>query len=573
MEPSAGRELPPHYYRDNFLALCATVEAQYADLLAPGEQLFLQCFRDLPFAAQCLYVRLVSRVGPWFRESRLAYPELGAIAPLVDSLLDAGLARPAGALPVADLGAMYTRPELLRAFGPLPGSAPQGKAALLTAIESLALDEGELLARLAAMDGARIIAPCGAREVEVLQLLFFGNRRQGLTDFVLSELGVARYYPYPLDRRYRLFPQREAVEEYLALAALSDGWYELRESPEPTALPALAAGLLSLEVRFASSEGRWYRVCNGLGRDLERLGELDLAAQLYGLSRRHPARERRLRLMERQQDWAGAAQLCAQILAEPWCEEERDAAQRVLPRVLRRLGEKPPPRRRDDFTRLSLAIPREEAPVELLAARALLSRWPAVHYVENTLMNALFGLAFWEQIFSPVAGAFHNPFQSAPADMFSPAFRERRRDAIAARLAALRGADIGRELRDACKRYASFQCRWVDWRRLDQALLVAATRIIPGAHLLAVWERMLFDPGENRRGFPDLVALGDTPGDYCLIEVKGPGDALQDSQKRWLRFFEKEGIPAAVAWVSWEEAGEEMQEAARDARAGAAGDA
>lgn len=573
MEPSAGRELAPHYYRDNFLALCATVEAQYADLLAPGEQLFLQRFRDLPFAAQCLYVRLVSRVGPWFRESRLAYPELGAIAPLVDSLLDAGLAQLAGGLPVADLGAMYTRPELLRAFGPLPGAALQGKAALLAAIESLALDEGELLARLAAMDGARIIAPCGAREVEVLQLLFFGNRRQGLTDFVLSELGVARYYPYPLDRRYRLFPQREAVEEYLALAALSDGWYELRESPEPTALQALAAGLLSLEVSFASSEGRWYRVCNGLGRDLERLGELDLAAQLYGRSRRHPARERRLRLMERQQDWAGAAQLCAQILAEPWCEEERDAAQRVLPRVRRHLGDKPPPRCRDDFTRLSLTVPREGAPVELLAARALSSRWLAVHYVENTLMNALFGLAFWEQIFTPVAGAFHNPFQSAPADMFSPAFRERRRDAIAARLAALRGADIGRELRDAYQRYASFQCRWVDWRRLEEALLVAATRIIPAAHLLAVWERMLFDPGENRRGFPDLLALGDTPGDYCLIEVKGPGDALQDSQKRWLRFFEKEGIPAAVAWVSWEEAGQEIREAARDDRAGAIGDA
>ncbi len=569
MEPSAGRELAPHYYRDNFLALCATVEAQYADLLAPGELLFLQRFRDLPFAAQCLYVRLASRVGPWFRESRLDYPELGAIAPLVDSLLSAGLAQLAGALPVADLGAMYTRPELLRVCGPLPGSPPQGKAALLAAIESLALDEGELLARLAGMDGARVIAPCGAREVEVLQLLFFGNRRQGLTDFVLSDLGVARYYPYRLDRCHRLFPQREAVEEYLALAALSDGWYELRESPEPTALAALAAGLLALEVRFTSSEGRWYRVCNGLGRDLERLGELDLAAQLYRRSRRHPARERRLRLMERQQDWAGAAQLCAQILAEPWCEEDRDAAQRVLPRVRRRLGEEPPPRRRDDFARLCLAIPREEASVELLAARALLSRWPAVHYVENTLMNALFGLAFWEQIFTPVAGAFHNPFQSAPTDMFSPAFRERRRDAIAARLAALRRADIARELLDAYQRYASFQCRWVDWRRLDEALLVAATQIIPGAHLLAVWERMLFDPGENRRGFPDLVALGDTPGDYCLIEVKGPGDALQESQKRWLRFFEQEGIPAAVAWVSWEEAGE----AARDDRAGAAGDA
>jgi hypothetical protein len=64
---------------------------------------------------------------------------------------------------------------------------------------------------------------------------------------------------------------------------------------------------------------------------------------------------------------------------------------------------------------------------------------------------------------------------------------------------------------------------------------------------------MLFDPGENRRGFPDLIALGERAGDYCLIEVKGPGDALQDSQKRWLRYFDRQGIPAQVARVEWRE--------------------
>jgi len=554
MQPTIAAELAPHYYRDNFLVLCDTVEAQYGDLLAPAEQLFLRRYRSLPFDAQCLYVRLVSRVGPWFREGRLAYPELGPIAPAVDSLVDAGLAGIAAELAVADLGALYTRPELLRVFGPLlEPPAPRDKPGLLAAIGSLALADRELLERLSASDGARIIAPCSVAEVELLQLLFFGNRRQGLTDFVLSDLGVACYFPYTLDRQHRLFTRREAVDEYLALAALGDCWYELREGEDPSAVAVLAGELVSLDVRFPSSQGRWHRLCNGLARDLERLGELELAAQLYGRSRRHPARERRLRIMERLEDWAGASRLCEQILAEPWCEEERDACERVLSRVQRRLGEKPAPRRRDDFARLALALPREEAPVELLAARALAPRWSGVHYVENTLMNSLFGLAFWEQIFTPVPGVFHNPFQSAPTDMYSTEFRARRRHAIEARLDALARADIARELRAAFRRYAPFQCRWVDWRQLDGALLDAATKIIPGSHLLAIWERMLFDPGENRRGFPDLVALGKVPGDYCLIEVKGPGDALQESQKRWLRFFGRQGIPAAVAWVAWED--------------------
>jgi hypothetical protein len=58
-------ELAPHYYVENFLRLCDTVEARYGDLLAEEEQSVLDCFRELPFDARCLYVRLMSRTGPW----------------------------------------------------------------------------------------------------------------------------------------------------------------------------------------------------------------------------------------------------------------------------------------------------------------------------------------------------------------------------------------------------------------------------------------------------------------------------------------------------------------------------
>ncbi len=558
MELQANPQLAPHYYRANFIALCDTVEAQYEDLLTVQERDFLRCFRALPFDAQCLYVRLVSRVGPWFRESKLAYPELGEIASLVDALASVNLVEIAAQLSVPELGALYTRAELLLAFGTLlDRPLPAGKPALLEAIEALDLDDVQRRDLLSVMDGQRIISPCGTAEVQLLQVLFFGNRHQSLTDFVLSDLGVARYYPYPLDRQHRLFPHREALEEYLACASLSDVWYELRETEDyDVELPALARELLTLEVQFPSSERRWHRLCNGLARDLERLGELQLAGELYSCSARHPARERRLRILERSEDWEAALQLGEEILAGPWCEEERDAAGRVLPRVRRKLGAKPAPRRRDDFAKLTLELPREQAPVELLAARGLAARWSAVLYVENVLMNSLFGLAFWEQIFTPVPGAFHNPFQSVPTDMYSPDFRTSRQTAIAARLDELRAGDPGQLLLEAHRQYAGYQCRWVDWRCIDEPLLRAVARAIPGGHLLAIWERMLFDPEENRRGFPDLVALGETHGDYCLIEVKGPGDALQESQKRWLRFFATQDIPAAVAWVSWEPGGE-----------------
>ena len=83
----SNTELTPFYYRDNFLCLCDTVESQYADLLLPVETAFLATFRQLSSPAQCLYVRLVSRVGPWFRVARLHYDELAEIVPLLTELL------------------------------------------------------------------------------------------------------------------------------------------------------------------------------------------------------------------------------------------------------------------------------------------------------------------------------------------------------------------------------------------------------------------------------------------------------------------------------------------------------
>jgi hypothetical protein len=525
--------------------LLATVERQYADLLAVREIDFLARYRALPFDARCLYVRLLSRVGPWFREARLDYAELGDISVAVDALIASGLAEATSALPVDAMGRLYTREELCNAFD-LPSNA--SKASLLAV-----LDNGVELALPQAEEG-RVIAPLDTDIAAVMSLLFFGNRHQGLTDFVLSDLGVARYYPYRLDRQRRLFPDRESLEEYLACAALADTWREAREADVTTeALVELGRGILAFQPRHAASRRRWHRLCNQLARELERLDEPELAADLYAASDLHPARERRARVLERAGRWVEALALCDAIEADPWCEEERDAARRIRPRLLRRLHGTRARRQRDDFSTVQLQLPPVTRGVELAVARHLSDQWEQVHYVENTLMNGLFGLAFWEQIFAPVPGVFNNPYQAVPSDMYEQGFAQTRADMLQSRLAELRGADLASLLPATWRRYQGYQCRWVNWRYLDEALVAASARVIPATHLIATWERMLFDPGENRRGFPDLLALGREPGDYCLIEVKGPGDALQDSQKRWLRFFVEQHMPAQVARVQWQD--------------------
>ena len=116
-------ELPPHYYRDNFLRLCHTVQARYGDLLVEQERRFLETFHSLAFSSQCLYVRLVSRVGPWFRSSRLDYPEIEDLAVAIQSLQEAHLLLVADGLSVEDLGRLYTREEIREAMDTGVGSA------------------------------------------------------------------------------------------------------------------------------------------------------------------------------------------------------------------------------------------------------------------------------------------------------------------------------------------------------------------------------------------------------------------------------------------------------------------
>ncbi|WEL89294.1 VRR-NUC domain-containing protein [Pseudomonas sp. CBSPCBW29] len=40
---------------------------------------------------------------------------------------------------------------------------------------------------------------------------------------------------------------------------------------------------------------------------------------------------------------------------------------------------------------------------------------------------------------------------------------------------------------------------------------------------------------------------------YRMIEVKGPGDRLQDNQLRWLEFCGEHQMPVTVCYVRWAE--------------------
>jgi hypothetical protein len=174
-----------------------------------------------------------------------------------------------------------------------------------------------------------------------------------------------------------------------------------------------------------------------------------------------------------------------------------------------------------------------------------------VHYVENALINSLFGLLCWEPVFAAIPGAFFHPFQRGPADLHAPDFHARRAAQFEVCLAQLDSGAYRETILRHLESKAGLQSPFVFWSVLTPELVTQALDCLPAAHLKLWFERLLRDIRSNRSGLPDLVRFWPAERRYELIEVKGPGDRLQDNQIRWLEYCAQHGMPVRVLDVRW----------------------
>jgi tetratricopeptide (TPR) repeat protein len=535
----------PFYYLQNFRRVLAWLATHHADLLDADEHAFLATFSALPQNAQALLVRMVMRKGDCFRLGKLDYAEIGdtrtALAPLVAvALVDA-----APLLSPEELAALLKKDELARVLG---AKASARKDELIEQLLE-AYDEARPLRDWCAEFDDEIFRLSDAARYDRFRLLFFGNLHQDWSEFVLADLGLLKYETVALTPEARAFRHRADVDDYLALADLRE---RLEEGEDPATLapdiPATPHDNPWLERRRA-------RLLFALGQAQEREGETDTAIITYAQSAWPEARIRRLRLLEKTGRCDEALALAEAALAAPHGEEETQQLLRLLPRLQGKLGLPKMPRvTPPDIERIDLVLPpQDDLPVELLAAEHLAAPDAPVFYVENALVNSLFGLLCWEAVFAPVPGAFFHPFQYGPADLHAPDFHERRADEFARCLALLdSGAHRAAILATWREKYGT-QSPFVFWDALDEELLSLALDCIPPAHLRALFTRLLADLRANRSGFPDLVQFWPRERRYRMVEVKGPGDRVQDNQQRWLAHAVQHGIPVAVCFVRWPE--------------------
>lgn len=542
----------PSYYLTNFRFVLAWVSERHHDLLDSAERTFLSHFDSLPRASQALLVRMVMRKGELFRLSKLNYPEIGDSAAAIAPLVELGWIDDAPRLALSDLFRLLRLVEVRQALASdiaALGLAPSTrKAALLDALAVQRCGDATLSqwwpAATDSIVRLTVMATC-----DRLRLMFFGNLRQDWAEFVLTELGLQRFESVPLNAQSRAFQARDEVDGYLTLQRLRE---RLDEGEEPAALYQQMP--LSLPNRWLTA--RRSRLLFTMGREAERSGQAELALTLYRDADSSDARIRQLRVLERQCHYQAAYDLTCHALTMAPSEGEAQALARLLPRLERRLGLTSVAASKPPETRLrTLALPGPQ-PVERAVVEHLSTSQAPVYYVENTLLSGLFGLLCWPAIFMPLPGAFFHPFHSGPADLHRTDFVRQRQAEFDACLARLDDGSYRETMRTTWQAKQGITTPFVHWGLLGEELLELALECLPAAHLRACFERFLDDLKANRAGLPDLIQLfpGAPPGEprYRMIEVKGPGDRLQDNQRRWLAFFHRHHMPVEVCHVRWQ---------------------
>ncbi len=550
-------ELAPDYYLSNFRFLVDWVWARYRDLLTEEEQTFVETFYGLGRDAQCLLVRLCSRKGPLFRQDKLNYSEIVDLDGAAQELVVSGLAHADIPIGLSVLANALTKNELVTLFGDEIGALKKARKDELVEHLSAQFSETKPWAVWTADQLGNALYLDNQAIINNLLLLFFGNVYQDLTEFVLQDLGLYRYENYPIDPRHRVFNSRNELDQYWHLVQLREQLEIDNSLPNLQRLTTEISTHLQGDCASEKIRRRRARLINQIAYDLERAGEHLLALELYEQSHLPPARERRVRLLEKQGNYQAAWALLNELISQPQTEEELQVAHRMAPRLAKKLF--------INFTKVTRGKLNEQHLVlnplmhedgyplrveEVVRLSVDHETTPCI-YTENALLCGLFGLWLWPEMFRGIEGAFANPFQAAPLDIHQENFAANR-PGIAELWKLIESDTHHAPMLKTWDEKFGVANYFVSWSFLRRELVELALACIPARDLKIIFERMLFDIKSNRSGLPDLIQFYPAQKNYRMIEVKGPGDRIQDNQQRWLDYFLKHQIPAEVWYVRWE---------------------
>ena len=518
------RPPPEDYYQNNCGSLFRFVLDRYANLLDREAVDSLQAYMDLSDDAQRLFARLLTRKDI-VRLDSVAYAEISDLPAAFTALADVGLIDINPSRPADQLLPLLRKDELAQWH---PQTSKKLRKTDLIDLWLSSHSDPQIHYRLsAAVDWVCISKP---RVWGLVQLLYFGDRRHDWSAFVIRDLGMIEYESVPM--RSLRFVDQANLSLDMIYRRLSDLSYRLDEHP------GLAAELLEqlgLATQDRFIESRRAKSLLRIGQWYERHDDVQGAVSAYKNAARHPARERIVRVLHKHGDEAAARTWLDQIHNNPLGEEEAQFAERF---GKRQAGYQPP------VTTLMIDAPRPDIENQALELLLQPGEWGA--HVENSLLRTFTGLIYWQAIFADIPGAFTNPFQTGPNDLYSDDFALVRAELIDSIERNLSDADaLDAHLHERFEHKFGVANSLVDWHMFDEIPLTDFLQAIPKADIRTLCAFLIRNLSERRAGLPDLLVVHGAQ-DYEFVEVKGPTDQLQPGQRVWFKHFARLGIPARI---------------------------
>ena len=530
---NAREAAPADYYQVNFIEVFEYVLAAYEHVLPAKLAQSLHNYLQADDDAQRLFARLLTRKGPVFLEQSLSYAEVGDTTRALENLAGYGLIRRNPAVPADRLLHALKKSALLDYFVAAAGY-PKNWAKERVSEHILAVHTDRRIRQIVS-DHIVWFSLSSQSHWRLVQLLYFGQSNKDWSAHIRRDLGHMRYESVELSQPR--FASSQSLQNFLRERTLRSHIFRLDE--HPSLLPGLVR---ALGEPVADAEAARLRQRNllRLGKWCEQHEALDEALSVYRQAEIAPARERRVRILDKRGDNEAAQQLLAQIAQAPLSATEQIFGERFGQRGA---GYQPP----TTVWSIDHDCNYETPTVENFVLHTLLQEqggW-GIHS-ENALLKTFTGLIYWGAIFAPVPGAFTNPFQSAPHDLMAPEFastRVKQLQTIEARAADDRA--LVELMQDTASEKWGTANPLVSWGLLQSVSHDDWLEAVPTGWVRRLSAFLIRNLNDYRKGFPDLfLCYDDHRAEF--VEVKGPTDQIQPQQRAWFRVFRDMGIDARV---------------------------
>lgn len=561
----ALKMLPEKYYLDHFNEFLAYIEGPCAHLLAAPERAFVDDFRALNEAAQCLLVRLYNRKSDWVARDALVYAEINDIPAQLAVLAQCHWLQPFASediqLWLADitkqqLQQLYQHYQRVAADGvdtrhgdsstlAKPPTKSAAKAGWLSYLQTLTAADSE---PALAWANQHFVRQGRSQVLRYLLFLYFGRTQGRLNQLSMRDLGIMRTRRLAHEAQARFASADEAFSAF--------EWKHQSDALKQT----MDAGLLafaqqlpttSVGVAAQATASRLYARLGKRMLDSElSVHPQALALSFLARSNEPEAVEKSIRVRYAAGEHEAVREQLEDIIDNPDSETLWVFASDFY---ARKFGRKRTSVLTDMLRDSAPAITLDEAflgNVETGVKQYYQSQGIEAFKTENRIWRALFGLVFWHELFVNPKAGLATEFDRLPAVLKSNQFFFHMQAEIEARLQQFDSSHTLRVwLLKVSSQYYGQGNGVFRWHPKMLEILDILLTHVSVSQLQQILLAMAKDYHALSDGYPDLMVL--ESGQLRFEEIKAPGDSLRRNQLISLQMLNRAGLNVAVRRVEW----------------------